>query len=62
MVGDQETAMHYLKAYVRQSSEDMIGLIQHDRTLDAIRSHPDYETLIATGWRPRSLERKAAVS
>ncbi|MDR6670293.1 winged helix-turn-helix domain-containing protein [Rhizobium sp. 1399] len=57
MAGDQETAMRYLEVYVRQSSEDMIGLIRHDRTLDGIRSHPDYEALVTTGWRPRFLER-----
>lgn len=58
--GDQETAMQYLEAYVRQSSEDMMGLIRHDRMLDGIRSHPGYERLVATGWRPRSFERTAA--
>lgn len=57
MAGDQETAMRYLKAYIGQSSEDMIGLIGHDRMLDAIRSHPEYETLVTTGWRARSFQR-----
>jgi adenylate cyclase len=57
IAGDQETAMRYLEAYVRQSSEDMLGLVRHDKMLDGIRSHPGYATLIATGWRPRSFKR-----
>jgi len=48
MAGDQQTAMRYLAAYVRQSSEDMTGLIRHDSMLDCIRSEGGHRNDLAS--------------
>lgn len=51
VVGDQEAALRFLEIYVRQSSEDMVGLITNDDDLVGVRTHPGYDELLAQNWR-----------
>ena len=54
--GDQDTALQYLETSIHHSSEDAATFIRHDGDLDAVRRHPGYDALVATGWQTRSFE------
>ncbi len=53
LIGDQETALHFLEIYVRHSAEDMVDLVSNDDDLAGIRSYPGYGELLARGWRQK---------
>jgi adenylate cyclase len=47
LLGQPETAIGLLEAYVRDASMDMLDIIRNDGDLDGIRDHPRYPTLMA---------------
>ncbi len=48
--GDQETALRFLEVYIRQSSQDMVGLVSNDEDLAGVRDHPGFKELLAGNW------------
>lgn len=56
MTGDQDTALRFLEAYVRQTSEHMVSYVEQDEDLRGIRNHPAYRNLVAEGWLERPHE------
>ncbi|WP_054312093.1 tetratricopeptide repeat protein [Mesorhizobium sp. 1M-11] len=53
VAGDQETALRFLKIYVRQSAAGMADMIRNDDDLAGVRNHPGFREVMAAGWRPR---------
>ncbi|OWV98652.1 hypothetical protein ATY81_26875 [Rhizobium sp. R72] len=49
IVGELDTAMHILEAYMQRVADDMFDVIRHDDCLERIRDHPPYDRLDSGG-------------
>ncbi|MFF0948428.1 hypothetical protein ACFYE9_12360 [Rhizobium leguminosarum] len=49
IVGELDTAMHILEAYMHRVADDMIDVIRHEGCLERIRDRPRYEELFPLG-------------